>query len=213
MNRAYACTRAHTHTHTQCDKTGRWECFYIKKRVTGGLRKFVIRSIIILYSLNIIIIIIMQSMIMCWPGDMAYMGVGNVCRMFIKKLEGKRWPLWVPRHRCEDSGEMILKKWSGRVCTGIIWLRMVTSDWLLRCELTCYVKDQLTKYSIRFLWENWRSFSHCFVGWNFLLLIHLHVDLLLPTCILHFYFINLWLQWSTELCMSSWLNSAWGRLW
>ena len=32
----------------------------------------------------------MQSTIMCWPGDIAYMGVGNVYRMFNKKLEGKR---------------------------------------------------------------------------------------------------------------------------
>jgi hypothetical protein len=53
------------------------------KRVTGGLRKFVIRSIIILYSLNIIMMI--QSRIMCLPGDITYTGVGNVYSMFIKK--------------------------------------------------------------------------------------------------------------------------------
>jgi hypothetical protein len=57
--------------------------FLHKKEVTGGLRKFEIRSIIILYSLNIIMMV--QARIMCWSGDIAYMGVGNVYRMFIKK--------------------------------------------------------------------------------------------------------------------------------
>jgi len=47
---------------------------------------FIIRSIIILYSLNSIMM--SQSRIMCWPGNIAYMSVGNVHRM-LRNTKGR----------------------------------------------------------------------------------------------------------------------------
>jgi hypothetical protein len=54
----------------------------------------------------------------------------NLCIYLREKAEGKR-PLGRPKHRW-DILDWILKKLLRRVCIGFIWLKILTSGWLLR---------------------------------------------------------------------------------
>jgi hypothetical protein len=67
--------------------------------VTGDWRKLHSEELHYLYSSPDIIRQV-KSKRMRWAGHMARMGEErNVYRVFVGKLEGKRWPLSRPRHR------------------------------------------------------------------------------------------------------------------
>jgi hypothetical protein len=77
------------------------------------------------------IIRIIKSRIMRWAGHVARMGEKrNACGILVGKLVGKR-PLGRPRRRWENNIRMDLREieWGGM--TGLIWLRIGTSGWLL----------------------------------------------------------------------------------
>jgi hypothetical protein len=54
----------------------------------------------------------------------------NAHRILVGKPEGKR-PLGRPRLRSEDNIKWILERKNGVVWTGLIWLRIGISGWLL----------------------------------------------------------------------------------
>jgi hypothetical protein len=93
-----------------------------RDKVTGGWRWLHKEELHNLYSLQSIIRMI-KSRRMRFAGHVAQMGEKrNTYRLLIGKPEGKR-PLGRPR--------WILKSWDGVVWTGLIWLRIQRSGWLM----------------------------------------------------------------------------------
>jgi hypothetical protein len=98
-----------------------------RDEVTGEWRKLHNKELLDLYSSPSIIRMI-NSRRMRWVGHVARIGEKrNMYKLFIRKTEGKR-SLGRSRHRLCGY---ILEKQDGVVWTGLVWLRMGTSEGLL----------------------------------------------------------------------------------
>jgi hypothetical protein len=68
---------------------------------------------------------------MKWEWQVSRVGEGRgAYRVLVMRPEGKR-PLGRPRRRWENTIKRILKKWDGKVWSGLIWLRIGISGGLL----------------------------------------------------------------------------------
>jgi hypothetical protein len=98
--------------------------------VTGGWRKLHSEE---LHGLHCSpdCITIMKSRRMRWTGNVGRMAkMRNAYKILAEVPEGKR-PLGRPGRRWEDNIKYNLRKQSGRMCTGYVWLRIGTGGGLL----------------------------------------------------------------------------------
>jgi hypothetical protein len=102
----------------------------VLRKVAGDCRRLHSEELYELYS-SPDIIWLNKSRRMRWVGHLACMGEGKgAYMMLVGKPVGKR-PLGIPRHRWEINIKMDLQEVGWGAWTGLIWLRIDTSDGLL----------------------------------------------------------------------------------
>jgi hypothetical protein len=97
--------------------------------VTGGWRELHNEELHNLHS-SPNIIRMMKSRRMKLAGHVAVVEKRNVYRILVGVPEGER-PLGRPRRKCVDIKIDLGERWDGVVWTGLIWLRIGTSEVLL----------------------------------------------------------------------------------